>query len=532
MLTTSLIPQKQEDNQEQSYYLDLHGHDTTLLRKRFLVIVVALVACIGASICGYYTAIIYASFYAGEEARRPPWKYLREIDVTDMLCIHAAAFTLGALTLDKLNDSGGRLVPIASVDFIAFTFIPIGWCIGQDPFVNFWGLVFIGWAVGMVIPNLITYVSEISPPSMRGALVSTIFLQFAGGKMLYHLINLTSSTKDVETSPWKLGIVAAVIHFIVCAMMVLPESPRWLYRKGQKAKAVETLHMIRSAREVSGEVEAMESSMEAEIAKEGCIEDYDDWCDKAFPISIYFKRFDIRGRISYKRIFAGIGCLVAQQFVGMNMIMHLSYTVFNLIGPGYITKNDEEMAKVGALAIPLITSALSVVGIIFCTTLVDRCGRRRLLLVSMFGILTSLGLLSYVFRVNGQSLGIDDRIWYDNEGISPLGLLALVALAMYMIFYSLGIGTVPWIITSEIYPMKYRAVCAVIGAMAYWGSKLLIHHLFLDVVGYFIGITGTLLLLQLFSWLVGLFIYLYVPETMGFPLEDVEKLLLQQEKDI
>ncbi|RZC73532.1 hypothetical protein C5167_049018 [Papaver somniferum] len=107
MLTTSLIPQKQEDNQEQSYYLDLHGHDTTLLRKRFLVIVVALVACIGASICDYYTAIIYASFYAGEEARRPPWKYLREIDVTDMLCIHAAAFTLGALTLDKLNDSGG-----------------------------------------------------------------------------------------------------------------------------------------------------------------------------------------------------------------------------------------------------------------------------------------------------------------------------------------------------------------------------------------------------------------------------------------
>ncbi|KAI3932876.1 hypothetical protein MKX01_031858 [Papaver californicum] len=74
--------------------------------------------------------------------------------------------------------------------------------------------------------------------------------------------------------------------------------------------------------------------------------------------------------------------------------------------------------------------------------------------------------------------------------------------------------------------MKYRTVCAVIGAMAYWGSKLLIHHFFLDVVGYFIGITGTLLLLQLFSWLVGLFIYLYVPETMGFPLEDVEKLLL------
>ncbi|KAI3990279.1 hypothetical protein MKX01_037618 [Papaver californicum] len=525
MLTTSLLPQKQEDNQEQ------HGHSTTPWRKRFLVIVVSLVACIGASIFGYFTAIIYASSYAGEEARRPPWKYLREIDVTDMLRIHMAAVTIGALMLDKLNDSVGRLVPIASVDIIAFTFIPIGWCIGPDPFVNFWGLIFLGWGLGMTIPNLITYISEISPPSMRGALVSTIFLQFAGGKMLYHLINLTSSTKYVETSPWKLGIIAAVIHFFVYAMMVLPESPRWLYRKGQKAKAVETLHMIRSPREVPEEVEALKSSMEAEIAKEGCIEDYDDWCKKAFFLSICFKRFDIRGRISYKRIFAGIGCLVAQQYVGMNMIMHFSYTVFNLIGAEYFGKNDEEMAKVGTLAVPLITSALSVVGIIFCTALVDLCGRRRLLLVSMFGITTSLGLLSYVFCVNDQSLGIDDRIWYDNKGISPHGLLAIVALAMYMIFYSLGIGTVPWIITSEIYPMKYRTVCAVIGAMAYWVSELLIHHFFLDVVGYFIGITGTLLLLQLFSWLVGLFIYLYVPETMGFPLEDVEKLLLQQEKD-
>ncbi|KAI3972925.1 hypothetical protein MKX01_019583 [Papaver californicum] len=166
------------------------------------------------------------------------------------------------------------------------------------------------------------------------------------------------------------------------------------------------------------------------------------------------------------------------------------------------------MTEQSALAIPLITSVLSVVGTIFCIVLVDRCGRRKLLLISVFGIMISLGLLSYMFSsgVKGHDLGAEDHIWYiKEEGISGFGMLALLALAMYFVFYSVGIEVVPWIINSEIYPMKYRTVGGVRGMMVYWASKIVVHHIFLDVIGYHVEI--------------------------GFPLEDMEKLLLQQEKN-
>lgn len=74
------------------------------------------------------------------------------------------------------------------------------------------------------------------------------------------------------------------------------------------------------------------------------------------------------------------------------MIMHYSYTIFRLIGGGgFNSPSDDEMTEQAALAIPLITSVLCVVGTIFCIVLVDRCGRRKLLLISIFGIMVSLG---------------------------------------------------------------------------------------------------------------------------------------------
>ncbi|KAI3833363.1 hypothetical protein MKX03_028915 [Papaver bracteatum] len=179
----------------------------------------------------------------------------------------------------------------------------------------------------------------------------------------------------------------------------------------------------------------------------------------------------------------------------MNMIIHYCYTIFHLVGAGqYISENDDEVAEKAALAIPLVTSVLSVIGTIFCTALVDRLGRRRLLLISISGIMTSLGLLSYVF-----SFGVR------GHDLSRCTL------------YSLGLGTVPWIINSEIYPTKYRTVGGVRGTMAYSASKILVNYFFLDV---------------LFSLLVGLFIYFCVPETKGYPLEEVEKLLLEKENII
>ncbi|KAI3862603.1 hypothetical protein MKW92_046246 [Papaver armeniacum] len=230
--------------------------------------------------------------------------------------------------------------------------------------------------------------------------------------------------------------------------------------------------------------------------------------------------------------------------------MRYSYAIFHLTTNRYnsTTANgnaDNIISRASSSEIPLITSSLVLVGTLICTIFVDRFGRRRLLLVSISGIISSLGLLSWLFSIGSGSVGgimypslninagDENRdFWYntDEERASCMGLLAWLALAMYMVFHSLGIGTVPWIINSEIYPIKYRIVCLAVANVVFWCSKMVVQDLLFESLGQYLSVGQILFLLCLFSTVVGLFIYFYIPETKRLQLEDVEKVLLQQEK--
>ncbi|XP_026455215.1 probable inositol transporter 2 isoform X2 [Papaver somniferum] len=280
-------------------------------------------------------AIIYATSFFPREFKRSPWRFLMQIEASNMLYIPFGAMSLAAFLVDMTTDNAGRLVDIGFVDLLAIVFVPLLNVYIVDRYHTIWGMILVGCVGGMTMTTFPIYISELSSPTARGAFVSTIFLQITGGKILYYLNNLYSSVKKDQTWNWKLGIVPGIIHVIVLLAGGIPESPRWLYRKGYKKEAVEILNTLRSPCEVSKEVKAMQLSMEAEIAKEGSIDDHG--------------------------------------------------------GGGFNSPSDDEMTEQAALAIPLITSVLCVVGTIFCIVLVDRCGRRKLLLISIFGIMVSLG---------------------------------------------------------------------------------------------------------------------------------------------
>ncbi|MCL7035752.1 hypothetical protein MKW94_004275 [Papaver nudicaule] len=383
--------------------------------------------------------------------------------------------------------------------------------------------MFLGFAGGLILIFLTVYISDISPSTMRGALVSIVFLQIAGGQILYHLLNWISSSTPHETQIWHwlIATILPVIHIIVIIAGWLPESPRWLYRKGYIQQAEESLKMMLSSCEVFKEVTAMKLSLEeevevAEVQQENELNILDVILEK----------------VPARRIIVGFGSLVAQQFVGISMIMRYSYAIFHLTTGRYNSKIvdgnvDYIINRVFFSVIPLITSSLVLVGTIICTILVDRFGRRRLLLVSISEIVSSLGLLSWLFctgsssvggivyRFPNTNLGDEDRdFWYntDEERASCMGLLALLALAMYIVFHSLGIGTVPWIINSEIYPMKYRNVCLAVANVVYWCSKMVVQDLLFDCLGQYLSAAQMLFLLCLFSGVVGLLIYFYIPD--------------------
>ncbi|CAI0374374.1 unnamed protein product [Linum tenue] len=172
-------------------------------------------------------------------------------------------------------------------------------------------------------------------------------------------------------------------------------------------------------------------------------------------------------------------------------------------------------SKSVALALSLITSGLNAVGSIISMMVVDKYGRRRLMIISMFGIISCLIILAVVFRQ--ASLG---------GCPSKFGILAVVFLGLYIVSYSPGMGTVPWIVNSEIYPLKYRGVGGGIAAVANWVSNLIVSESYLTLTEH-LGPGGTFFLFAGVSTLSLCLIIWFVPETKGLPFEEVEKMLAE-----
>lgn len=114
--------------------------------------------------------------------------------------------------------------------------------------------------------------------------------------------------------------------------------------------------------------------------------------------------------------------------------------------------------------------------------------------------------------------------WYTRGCPSKFGWMALVGLALYIIFFSPGMGSVPWMVNSEVYPLRFRGVCGGIAATANWVSNLVVAQSFLSLTKA-IGTSWTFLLFGCISCVAMVFVLICVPETKGLPIEEIEKML-------
>jgi SP family myo-inositol transporter-like MFS transporter 13 len=442
------------------------------------------------------------------------------------------------------------------------------------------GRVLVGLGVGMASMTSPLYISEASPARIRGALVSTNGLLITGGQFLAYLINL-AFTKAPGTWRWMLGVAAvpAVVQFGL--MLFLPESPRWLYRKGRAVEAEAILRRIYSAGEADREIEELKESVAAEARERASSE-------KASLVAL------VRTPAVRRGLVAGVGLQVFQQLVGINTVMYYSPTIVQLAG---FASNQT------ALALSLVTSGLNALGSVVSIYFIDRTGRRKLLVISLVGVILSLGVLTAVFHetashsppvgatetrhfdasltcpdytlsaptttsgggsfwdctrclkakstecgfcASGAGGGLlsgaclvsnntvrdvchgEGRRWYTRGCPSRYGWLALVGLALYIIFFSPGMGTVPWIVNSEIYPLRHRGVCGGAAATANWVSNLAVAQSFLSLTEA-IGTSWTFLIFGGLSVAALAFVLVCVPETKGLPIEEVEKMLERRE---
>ncbi|XP_071696737.1 probable inositol transporter 2 [Rutidosis leptorrhynchoides] len=535
----------------------------SLAWKNPYILRLAFSAGIGGLLFGYDTGVISgALLYIRDDFEAVDKKTWLQESIVSMA---VAGAIIGAAIGGWLNDRYGRRFALLFADFLFFVGAVL-MAAAPNPSVLITGRIFVGFGVGMASMTAPLYISEASPARVRGALVSTNGFLITGGQFLSYLINL-AFTKTPGTWRWMLGVAGlpALLQFVL--MLALPESPRWLYRKGREEEAITILKKIYPSEDVEAEIEALKESVEKEVEETGSSEKID-------VVQLMKTKTVRRGLI------AGVGLQVFQQFVGINTVMYYSPTIAQLAG---IASNQT------ALLLSLVTAGLNALGSIVSIYFIDRTGRKKLLVISLIGVILSLGLLSGAFQettthsppisvaetsnfgnftcpafgstapstrwdcmkcIKGSKCGFcassvnkllpgaclvahnnvrdtchsSGRLWYTRGCPSKLGWLALVGLALYIIFFSPGMGTVPWIVNSEIYPLRYRGVCGGIAATANWISNLIVAQSFLSLTEA-IGTAWTFLGFGVISIVALLFVIVFVPETKGLPIEDIEDML-------
>ncbi|KAF7008516.1 hypothetical protein CFC21_023260 [Triticum aestivum] len=554
-----------------------HEFDGSAFRECFslswrnpYVLRLAFSAGIGGLLFGYDTGVISgALLYIRDDFRsvdKNTW--LQEMIVS----MAVAGAIIGAAVGGWANDRFGRRTSILVADLLFFAGAVV-MASATGPVQLVVGRVLVGLGVGMASMTAPLYISEASPARIRGALVSTNGFLITGGQFLSYLINL-AFTKAPGTWRWMLGVAGLPAVFQFVLMLFLPESPRWLYRKGRVEEAEAILRKIYTAEEeVTREMQELKESVEVEARERGSSE--------KVSLTALAKTPTVR-----RALVAGVGLQVFQQLVGINTVMYYSPSIVQLAG---FASNQT------ALALSLVTSGLNALGSIVSIYFIDRTGRRKLLVISLVGVIASLALLSAVFHqttthspavgsaetrhfdgsltcpgyrtsssgwdctrcLKASSTGCgfcasgagskllpgacllsnatvrdachgEGRLWYTRGCPSRYGWLAMVGLALYIAFFSPGMGTVPWIVNSEIYPLRHRGVCGGVAATANWVSNLVVAQSFLTLTEA-IGPAWTFLIFGCLSVAALAFVLVCVPETKGLPIEEVEKMLEMRE---
>jgi SP family galactose:H+ symporter-like MFS transporter len=432
-----------------------------------------VVAALGGLLFGYDTGVISGAILFIKEAFTLS-PTLEELVVSAVLIGAVIGAAVGGLLSDRF---GRRKMIILSA--IVFALGSAGTALTPSVSLLIAGRIVVGIAIGIASFISPMYISEIAPPKVRGSLVSVNQLAITGGIVVAYLVDFALS----GIKGWRFMFAFAVIPAVVLGveMWLLPDSPRWLMRHNMKEEAQKVLMRIRAV----ATPDAVKSEMD-EIA-EGIRIQSKGGIGKLFHPAL---------RLA---LIVGIFLAVFQQLTGINTVIYYAPTIFEFAG--FKTAGFSILATVG---VGLVNVGFTVVAL----RLMDRVGRRPLLLIGVAGQFLGLVILGVAFQLHRLA--------------AVLGYVAVASLAVYVGSFAVGLGPIFWLMISEIYPLKVRGSAMSIATLANWGMNLAVALTFLTLVQS-IGRPGTFWVYAAISIGAWIFIYLLVPETKGRTLEEIEK---------
>ncbi|MGL4861159.1 MAG: sugar porter family MFS transporter [Enterobacteriaceae bacterium] len=394
---------------------------------------------------------------------------------------------LGAMVVGSLSDKYGRKIPL----FItAVLFIICAWgtavASNYEMFIAF--RILGGFAIGLASALSPVYIAEVSPASQRGRFVAINQLTIVLGVLSAQLINLliaqpvTSQATLAEIANswngqfgWRYmfgaGIVPALIFFL--CLFFIPESPRWLVKAGKLERAQKTLNKIGDHAYSQQTLEEIKQSLSSEHRK------------------VSFSAL-LHGDVK-PVLFIGIVLAIFQQWCGINVIFNYAQEIFASAG---FDINDTLKSIVATGVINLLFTLVAL-------PLVDKIGRRRLMLLGAGGLTLIYALIALAYSQNIMGL--------------PVLILVLMAISIY----AMTLAPVTWVLLSEIFPNKVRGMAMSVATFALWSACFALTYTF-PFLNASLGAAGSFALYGIICLMGLLFIYRHVPETKGRTLEQLE----------
>ncbi len=434
------------------------------------VYVAAIFAALGGLLFGYDTGVISGAILFVKD--QFALSSSTESEVVSSVLWGAVA---GALFGGWLADRFGRR-PIILGAAVIFVIGAVGTAVTPTVSWLIAGRVVVGLAIGVASLIAPMYIAEIAPPAIRGTLVSINQLALVSGILVAYLVDYALA--GAEAWRWMFALAAFPAAVLAIGMLFLPESPRWLIAHDRLDQGRQVLTRIRAGK-------TAETEREIAVIRSGIAQQPRGWDEIRHP--------GVR-----PALLVGVLLALFQQLTGINTVIYYAPTIFQYAG---ITSSSAAiLATVGVGVINVLTTIVAV-------RLIDRIGRRPLLLVSLAGMTVSLVALGLAFR--SPSTG------------GAVGWFAAVSLAVYIASFAVGLGPVFWLLISEIYPLSVRGVGMSLATVVNWVTNLLVALTFLTLIDH-LGKPGTFWLYASISVVAVVFSILFVPETKGKSLEDIE----------
>ena len=443
--------------------------DPRLVRRH--VAVGAAITALGGLLFGYDTGVVSGALLFLKKDFGGLSSFQQEL-VTSLLLVGAVA---GALTAGRLADRIGRRITVL---ITALVFIVGVLLVAFSPTypVLLIARIIIGLAVGSASTIVPLYIGEVVPARVRGGLVSLNQLAVTAGILVSYLIDYGLSDSGNWRLMFGLAVIPAAALFV--GMLFQKESPHWLIRQGREDEARQVLRRVRDESDIDAEIREVREVSQREGSYRDLIS------PRVRPL-----------------LLVGVLLAVFQQITGINTVIYYAPTLLQGAGLG----NN------AALLANVVNGAVNVGMTIVAIWLLDKVGRRPLLLSGTAGMAVGMIIVALSFLGGSQLHG-------------TLAIVAIIGLLVYTGSFAIGLGPVFWLLIAEIYPLRIRGAAMSVASMANWAANFVVTVSFLTLLSAISGV-GVFFLFGFLTLVALAYFWRKVPETKGRSLQEIEREL-------